>query len=179
LSDRIIELRIENARLKEQVQDLENKILSLVGILNLESSEGADGKKIMNDRVLELITKSSSQLNIVSPKIDKFYANELKRAVKRGIPVLIIMNDRGSIPNEYHEFYDDLKSVSGITIVNNPNVRYLLVFNSEYAIYSGGSLVKDELEKSILIISTVKESAKLRKIAEIFSMMLPSFMRPK
>lgn len=179
MSDRIIELRIENTRLKEQVQDLENKILSLVGILNLEASEGADGKKIMNNRLLELISKSSSQLNIVSPKIDKFYATELKRVVKRGIPVLIIMNDRGSIPNEYKEFYDDLKSVSGITIVNNPNVRYLLVFNSEYAIYSGGSLVKDELEKSVLIISTVKESAKLRKIAEIFSMMLPSFMRPK
>ena len=179
MSDRIIELRIENARLKEQVQDLENKILSLVGILNLEASEGADGKKIMNDRLLELITNSSSQLNIVSPKIDKFYANELIRVVKRGIPVLIIMNDRGSIPNEYQEFYDDLKSVSGITIVNNPNVRYLLVFNSEYAIYSGGSLIKDELERSVLIISTVKESAKLRKIAEIFSMMLPSFMRPK
>ena len=177
MSERIIELRIENTRLKEQVQDLENKVLSLVGMINLESSEGSDGKKIINDRLLDLIINTSTQLNIVSPKIDRFYANELKRVVNKGIPVLIIMNDRGNIPKEFQEVYDDLKQVSGISIINNPNVRYLLIFNSEYAIYSGGSLTKEELEKSVLIVSTVKESAKLRKIAEIFSTMLPSFMR--
>ncbi len=179
MSERIIELRVENTRLKEQVQDLENKVLSLVGMINLESSEGVDGKKIINDRLLRLITTTSSQLNIVAPRIDLFYANELKRVVKKGIPVLIIMNDRGNIPKEFQEVYDELKLVSGISIVSNPNVRYLLVFNSEEAIYSGGSLVKEELEKSILIVTTVRESAKLRKIAEIFTMMLPSFMRSK
>jgi hypothetical protein len=179
LTERIIELRVENARLKEQVQDLENKVLSLVGMINLESSEGVEGKKVINDRLLQLITNTSSQLNIVSPIIDKFYANELKRVIQKGFPILIIMNDRGNIPKEYQEVYDDLKLVSGISIVNNPNVKYLLVFNSKEAIYSGGSLVKGELEKSILIVTTVRESAKLRKIAEIFSMMLPSFMRPK
>jgi hypothetical protein len=179
LSERIIELRVENARLKEQVQNLEKKLLSLVGMINLESSEGVDGKKIANTRLLQLIATTSSQLNIVTPKIDNFYANELKGVVKKGFPVLIVMNDRGNIPKEFQDVYDDLKSVSGISIINNPNIRYLLIFNSEQAIYSGGSLVKEELEKSVLIITNVKETSKLRKIAEIFSMMLPSFMRQK
>ncbi|MBY9013992.1 MAG: hypothetical protein KGD70_16615, partial [Candidatus Lokiarchaeota archaeon] len=93
------------------------------------------------------------------------------------IPILIITNDRGNIPKIYQEIYDDLKQTSGISIINNPNVRYLLVFNAEEGIYSGGSLDKEELEKSILITTHIKESAKLRKIAEIFSLMLPSFMR--
>ena len=178
-SDRITELRIENDRLKKQVQNLETKVLSLVGMINVDSSGGPGGKNIINERLINLITNTTTQINIVSPKIDRFYANELKRLAQRGIAVLIITNDRGGIPKEFQAVYDDLKTISGISIVNNPNVRYLLVFNSEEALYSGGALVKEELEISILIATAIKEAAKLRKIAEIFSMMLPSFMRPK
>jgi hypothetical protein len=179
LSDRIIELRRENFRLKNEVQNLENKILSLVGMVNLKSSGGSEGKNILNELLINLIISTKQQLNIVSPKIDRFYAIELKKLTQKGIPILIITNDRGGIPKDFQEIYDDLKATSGVSIINNPNVRYLLVFNSEEAIYSGGSLVKEELEKSILIITSIREAAKLRKIAEIFSLMLPSFMRGK
>ena len=179
MSDRIIELRVENNRLKNEVQNLENKVLSLVGMISLEPSGGPERKNVLNEHLINLITSTSIQLNIVSPKIDKFYSIELKKLTEKGIPILIITNDRGSIPKIYQEIYDDLKKTSGISIINNPNVRYLLVFNAEEGIYSGGSLDKEELEKSILIITRIKESAKLRKIAEIFSLMLPSFMRSK
>ncbi|MCK4381766.1 MAG: hypothetical protein KAW66_00600 [Candidatus Lokiarchaeota archaeon] len=179
MSDRIIELRRENFRLKNEVQNLENKILSLVGMVNLKSSGGSEGKKILNELLINLIISTKQQLSIVSPKIDRFYANELKKLTQKGIPILIITNDRGGIPKDFQKVYDDLKATSGVNIINNPNVRYLLVFNSEEGIYSGGSLVKEELEKSILIITSIREAAKLRKIAEIFSLMLPSFMRGK
>lgn len=179
MSDRIIELRRENSRLKNEVQNLENKILSLVGMVNLKSSGGSEGKNILNELLINLIISTKQQLSIVSPKIDRFYANELKKLTQKGIPILIITNDRGGIPKDFQEVYDDLKATSGVNIINNPNVRYLLVFNSEEGIYSGGSLVKEELEKSILIITSIREAAKLRKIAEIFSLMLPSFMRGK
>ncbi|NVM46901.1 MAG: hypothetical protein HWN79_18495 [Candidatus Lokiarchaeota archaeon] len=179
MSDRIIELRTENSRLKKEVQNLENKILSLVGMISLKSSGGSEGKNILNEQLINLITSTKQQLNVVSPKIDRFYANELKKLTQKGIPILIITNDRGGIPKEFQEVYDNLKAISGVKIINNPNVRYLLVFNSEEAIYSGGALVKEELEKSILIITSIREAAKLRKIASIFSMMLPSFMRGK
>jgi len=179
LSDRIIELRTENSRLKNEVQNLENKILSLVGMINLKSSGGSEGKNVLNEQLINLVISTKQQLNIVSPKIDRFYANEIKKLTQKGIPILIITNDRGGIPKEFQEVYDDLKAISGVNIINNPNVRYLLVFNSEEALYSGGSLVKEELEKSILIVTSIREAAKLRKIAEIFSLMLPSFMRGK
>lgn len=179
MSDRIIELRRENSRLKNEVQNLENKILSLVGMVNLKSSGGSEGKNILNELLINLIISTKQQLSIVSPKIDRFYANELQKLTQKGIPILIITNDRGGIPKDFQEVYDDLKATSGVNIINNPNVRYLLVFNSEEGIYSGGSLVKEELEKSILIITSIREAAKLRKIAEIFSLMLPSFMRGK
>lgn len=179
MSDRIIELREENTKLKKEVQNLESKILSLVGMINLNSSGGLEGKNILNEQLINLIISTNQRLNLVSPKIDRFYANELKKLTKKGIPVLIITNDRGGIPKEYQEVYDDLKATSGVSIINNPNVRYLLAFNSEEALYSGGSLVKEELEKSILIVTSIREAAKLRKITEIFNLMLPSFMREK
>ena len=177
MSDRIIELRVENTRLKNEVQNLENKVLGLVGMISLEPSGGSERKNVLNEHLINLITSTSKQLNIVSPKIDRFYSIELKKLTQKGIPILIITNDRGNIPQKYQEIYDDLKQTSGISIINNPNVRYLLVFNAGEAIYSGSSLDKEELEKSVLIITRIKESAKLRKIAEIFSLMLPSFMR--
>lgn len=179
MSDRVIELRTENSRLKKEVQNLENKIISLVGMISLNSSGGPEGKSILNDQLINLIISTKQQLNIVSPKIDRFYANEIKKLPKKGIPILIITNDRGGIPKDFQEIYDDLKATSGIKIINNPNVRYLLVFNMEEALYSGGSLVKEELEKSILIVTSIREATKLRKIVEIFNLMLPSFMRGK
>ncbi|MFX1276416.1 MAG: hypothetical protein ACFFBP_22645 [Promethearchaeota archaeon] len=178
MSDRIIELRLENRRLKEQVQKLEDRILTLVGAINIQSSGVFEGKKtILNDLLIELIGQTEEQLNIVSPKIDQFYSTELKRIASKGIPVLIITNDRGGMPPEYQQYYDEIKSNPGIKVVNNPNVRYMLVFNTKRGIYAGGSLDRKELERSILIATTVESKSKLKKISEIFSLMLPSFMR--
>ena len=70
--NRLIELRIENQNLKKQVQDLESKVLTLVGMVNLVSSGGLDKKYIINDELIEFINSTNTQLNIVSPKIDRF-----------------------------------------------------------------------------------------------------------
>jgi len=151
--------------------------MTLVGMVNIESSGGVDKRNVLNDMLINLINTTQDQLNVVTPRIDNFYANELKRVVERGIPVLLITDDRGDIPKNYIPIYDDLKLTQGISVINNPNVKYLLVFNTEQAIYAGGSLDKEELSKSILIVTKIQEKTKLRMIAEIFSLMLPTFMR--
>ncbi|TXT60620.1 MAG: hypothetical protein BAJALOKI2v1_90034 [Promethearchaeota archaeon] len=177
MSERLDELRLENKRLKDQVQNLEGKILSLVGNIEIKSSGGPNTKNLVNDRLLNLINSTTDQLNILAPKIDRFYTTELKKLAESGVAVLIITKDRGSIPEEYQQYYDELKKTDGISIVNNPRVKFLLVFNTDEAVYSGGTLDKDELEESILIVTIIKEQSKLRKVTEIFSLLLPSFMR--
>ena len=177
MSDRLLELRVENKRLKEQITNLENKIMSLVGMFSIESSGGQEKKNVLSDLLLNLINSTKDQLNIVTPRVDNFYAKELKRVVERGIPVLMITNDRSDIPKKYIPIYDDLKNTQGISVINNPNVKFLLAFNTEQAIYTGGSLDKEELSKSILIVTKIQEKSKLRMIAEIFTLMLPTFMR--
>jgi len=176
-TDRLLELRIENKKLKQQIASLEEKIMSLVGMVKIESSGGVDKKNVLNDLLINLINSTNDQLNIVTPRIDEFYAKELIRAVERGIPVLLITNDRSEIPKNYIPIYDNLKITQGINVINNPNVKYLLAFNTKQAIYAGGSLDKEELSRSILITTTIKEKTKLKLIAEIFSLMLPTFMR--
>jgi hypothetical protein len=176
--DRIQELRIENKKLKQQVEDFEKRVMSLVGNIVIESSGEGEYKEFLNDALLDLIHTTSDQLNIVTPKIDSFYATELKLVANRGVPVLLITRDRHLITDkEAKKIYDDIKGTAGISIINNPNVRYLLVFNTEKAIYSGGSMDKEEISQSVLIATIIKETTSLRKIAEIFSSMLPSFMR--
>ena len=174
---RIIELRVENKKLKQEIASLENKIISLVGMFDIESSGGQDKRNVLNDQLMNLIGSTKEQLNIVTPKIDEFYSRELKKLTQKGIPVLLITNDRADLPKSYRSIYDDLKVSDGISIINNPNVRFLLLFNTDQAVYSGGSLDKEELAKSILVITTIQEKSKLRKVAEIFSLMLPTFMR--
>jgi nitrogen regulatory protein PII-like uncharacterized protein len=177
MSERLDELRLENKRLKDQVQNLEGKILSLVGNIEIKSSGGPNTKNLINDKLLNLMNSTTDQLNILTPKIDRFYTTELKNLARDGVAVLIITKDRGSIPTKYQEYYDDLKKTDGISIVNNPRVNYLLAFNTEEAVYSGGSLDKDLLESSVLIVTVIREQSKLKKITEIFSLLLPSFMR--
>ncbi|MBD3194390.1 MAG: hypothetical protein GF317_04995 [Candidatus Lokiarchaeota archaeon] len=177
MSDRLVELRVENLRLKKQVENLEAKILNLVGNIEINSTGGPDSQNLINNEILGIISKTTDQINVLTPKVDKFYANELIKLSQQGIAVLIITNDRSNIPDDFKEYFDQLKAAAGINVVTNPKVKYLLLFNTEEALYSGGSLVRKELEESILIVTKIKESSKLRKITEIFSLLLPSFMR--
>jgi hypothetical protein len=149
----------------------------LVGNIEIESSGEANNREYLNNKLIEFINSSNEQLNIVSPKIDEYYMNELIKMATKGIPILIITVDRSSMTKPNQKIYDQLSSTQGISVINNPNVRYLLLFNTDLAIYSGGSLDRDDLSKSVLIVTIIKERQKLRKIAEIFSAMLPSFMR--
>jgi len=170
---------MENRRLKQQIEDFEKRVLSLVGNIVIESSGGTEGqdKELLNEKLVEIIQTTNDQLNNVSPTIDEFYAIELKKAAQRGIPILLITRERHLLDKTLKKIYDDIKNTSGINLINNPNVTYLLMFNTELAIYSGGSLDKNELSRSVIIITTIKEDAKIRKIAAIFNTMLPSFMR--
>lgn len=101
----------------------------------------------------------------------------MKKIAQNGIPILVLTTDRRLMSKPYQKIYDELTNTPGISVINNPNVKYLLVFNSDRAIYSGGALDREELSNSVLIVTIIKEKQKLRKIAEIFSAMLPSFMR--
>jgi hypothetical protein len=173
MSERIRELRIENQKLKKNVEELETKILSLVGNIEIEISQ----KGRLNKDILELFTNTEQKLSILAQYIDRFYTNELKRLSEKGIKVMVVMHDRGLIPKKYKSFYDELKSASNIQTVTNPNIKCLIIFNEKKGIYSGGTLAKSILDNSILVETKINETSKLSKIKQIYNLFLPSFMR--
>ena len=101
MSDRLLELRVENKRLKQEIASLESKILTLVGMFNIESSGTQENKNALNDQLLNLISSTKDQINIVTPKVDEFYAGELKKLAQKGIPVLLIINDRANLSKTF------------------------------------------------------------------------------
>ena len=175
--DRINELRLENRRLKQQIEDYENRVLALVGNTIIEASGEGETKELLNEKIIDFIRTSVDQINIVAPRIDAFYSTEIRKAAERGLPVLLITRDRHLWEKKQKILYDELNSTNGINVINNPHVNYLLLYNSEIAMYSGGDLDKEVLSNSVLIITSIKEAAKINKIADIFTAMLPSFMR--
>ena len=175
--DRLIELRVENRRLKQEVENLENKILSLVGNVEIEVSGDPKNNNLINDDVINLLATTNDQLNILTPKIDRFYTNELKNLVNKGFEIRLVTLERSSMSSEFLEYYDELKNERKIKIINNPNVDFLLIFNEKEAIYTQGSLDKKELQESILIETKVRSITTLETIREYFNLFLPSFMR--
>ncbi|TFF85143.1 MAG: hypothetical protein EU518_01660 [Promethearchaeota archaeon] len=175
--DRLIELRVDNRRLKQEVENLENKILTLVGNVEIEISGGPNNNNLINDDIINLLGSTNNQLNILSSKIDRFYTNELKNLVNKGFEIRVVTFERSNIPSEFLEYYDELKNERKIKVINNPNVNCLLVFNEKEAIYTQGSLDKKELQESILIQTKVKSITTLETIREFFNLFLPSFMR--
>ncbi|MFO7797600.1 MAG: hypothetical protein ACQERB_02365 [Promethearchaeati archaeon] len=175
--DRLIELRVENRRLKQEVENLENKILTLVGNVEIGISGGPNNNNLINDEIINLIGSTNHQLNILSPKIDRFYTNELMNLANKGLEIRVVTLERSNIPSEFLEYYDELKNERNIKVINNPNVASLLLFNEKEAIFTQGSLDKKELQESMLIETKVKSMTTLETIREYYNLFLPSFMR--
>ena len=60
---RILELRIENKKLKQEITALENKILTLVGMFSIESSGGQEKANKLNNQLLKLIRSPKARIN--------------------------------------------------------------------------------------------------------------------
>ena len=169
-------IKAENIKLKRKVEELENRLLSLVGTIKIFTG-GMPGKEHeMNNHIAEIIT-NAAEIKIVSPYITKEYAMILEDRAKNGVKVQLILNDRRLWPEQYAQIYDKLKVIPGIDVINNPNVKFLLVWSPKSALFTSGPLSKESLMKTILIGTRVNEKGKINDILDIFNLMLPSFMR--
>jgi len=168
-------LRAENIKLRTKVEDLENRLLKLVGTIKIFTGGMPGNEHVMNNNIAEIIT-NATDIKIVAPYITNEYALILKDRARNGIKVQIVLNDRRLWP-EKHDIYDELKVTTGIDLVNNPNVKYLLVWSPKTALFTSGPLDKNSLMKTVLIGTLINEKGKINELRKIFELMLPSFMR--
>jgi hypothetical protein len=92
--------------------------------------------------------------------------------------------EKKEIKYNYAEIYDRLKSTHGIDLVNNPNVKFLMVVGNdaenspEHAVFSSGWLERRVLDKTVLLGTYIEQDRqKLKELLGIYNQLLPSFMR--
>ena len=153
-------------RLKKRIEELEDRLLNIVGAIKIFTG-GLPGKEHeMNNHIAEIIT-NASELKIVAPFVTEEYAMILEDRV----------NNKRLWPEEYATIYDKMKVTPRLQVINNPNVKFLLIWSPESALFTSGPLSKQSLMKTVLMGTRVNERGKIKDILHIFKSMLPSFMQ--
>jgi predicted transcriptional regulator len=169
-------LKAENIRLNKRIHTLEDKVLNLVGAIKIFMG-GMPGKEhLINNHIVEIITEAS-KIKIIAPYITEEYSLILEDRAKKGIEIMAIVNDRRFWPEKYRNIYDKLKVMKNLQIINNPNVKFLLIWCPETVLFTSGPLSKESLMKTVLIGTKITEKGKIDDVLKIFNSMLPSFMR--
>ncbi|MCP4761650.1 MAG: hypothetical protein GY870_07700 [archaeon] len=195
-------LKAENMKLKKQIEDLQNTVMRITGSIKIFPSGISGSGSNLNDKISEILSTASGNIRIITPKVGTEYERRLVDISKKGTKIQIIINDRrfltpdeerksafpvtfaknksptaGKTPINYAKIYDQLKTTSGIDLVNNPNVKFLLILTSNDAIFSAGWLERSVLDNTILLGAHIQDKKKIKEIEEIYSNLLPSFMR--
>jgi phosphatidylserine/phosphatidylglycerophosphate/cardiolipin synthase-like enzyme len=169
--------KAENIKLKEKITELENRLVNVAGTFKIFSSGMQNHEHEMNNQIANLIANAKTELKIVSPYISDEYVLLLQDRAKNKIKIQIILNDRRLWDQKLAKNYDTLKTTPGVDLVNNPNVKYTLIWTPEVALYTSGALDKNTLMKTVLIGTIVQEKVKLDELKGIIKEMLPTFMR--
>ena len=74
-------LRAENIKLRTKVEDLEDRLLKLVGTIKIFTGGMPGNEHIMNNNIAEIIT-NATDIKIVAPYITNEYALILKERRK-------------------------------------------------------------------------------------------------
>lgn len=168
--------KAENIRLKSRIEELETRLLDLVGAVKIFTGGLPGHEHEMNNHIAEIIT-NASELKIVAPYISEEYMMILQDRVNNGVNVQCVLNDRRLWPAQYQDIYDKLRVMNNLQLINNPNVKFLLIWSPETALFTSGPLSKKELMETVLIGTLVNEKGKIKDMLKIFKSMLPSFMQ--
>ncbi|TFG18667.1 MAG: hypothetical protein EU530_08615 [Promethearchaeota archaeon] len=184
-------LKGENIKLKTKLDELESTLTRIAGSVHIYSAGTSESKIDLYSEIVEVINSARDDIKVVTPKIGPDFANILIEKAKKGnVKIQVVINDRRILVEEsklakihkktdvnYEKIYDLLKVTPEVDLINNPNVKFLMVWTRKNVIFAGGWLEKSLLEKTILLGVHVKDVAKIEELSEIYKQLLPTFMR--
>ena len=183
-------LKGENIKLKKKLDDLEETLTRIAGSVYIFSAGTSESKIDLYTKIVEIINSARENIKVVTPRIGPEFAKVLMDKAKKGTKIQVVINDRRILVEEsklakshkksnvvYEKVYDLLKVTPEIDLVNNPNVKFLMIWTRKNVIFAGGWLEKDLLKKTILLGVHVKDIAKIEELSKIYKQLLPSFMR--
>ena len=184
-------LKGDNIKLKNKLDELETTLTRIAGSVYIFSAGTTESKVDLYSKIADVINSARENLKVVTPKIGPEFAKVLIEKAKKGkTKIQVVINDRRILVEEsklakshkktdvsYEKIYDLLKVTPEIDLINNPNVKFLMVWTRKNVIFAGGWLEKSLLEKTILLGVHVQDIAKIEELAEIYKQLLPTFMR--
>ena len=182
-------LKGENIKLKAKLDELESTLTRIAGSVYIFSAGTAESKVDLYAKIEEVINSARENLKVVTPKIGPEFAKVLIAKAKKGTNIQVVINDRRILVEEtklakaqkkdvnYEKTYDLLKVTPEIDLINNPNVKFLMVWTRKNVIFAGGWLEKALLKNTILLGVQVKDISKIEELSEIYKQLLPTFMR--
>jgi hypothetical protein len=182
-------LKGENIKLKAKLDELESTLTRIAGSVYIFSAGTAESKVDLYTKIEEVINSARESLKVVTPKIGPEFAEVLIAKAKKGTKIQVVINDRRILVEEsklakaqkknvnYEKTYDLLKVTPEIDLINNPNVKFLMVWTRKNVIFAGGWLEKALLKNTILLGVHVKDISKIEELSEIYKQLLPTFMR--
>lgn len=182
-------LKGENIKLKAKLDELESILTRIAGSVYIFSAGTTESKVDLYTKIEEVINSARENLKVVTPKIGPEFAKVLIAKAKKGTKIQVVINDRRILVEEtklakaqkkdvnYERTYDLLKVTPEIDLINNPNVRFLMVWTRKNVIFAGGWLEKALLKNTILLGVHVKDISKIEELSEIYKQLLPTFMR--
>ena len=183
-------LKGENIKLKNKLDKMEDTLTRIAGSVYIFSAGTSESKIDLFTKITDVINSARENLKVVTPKMGPEFANVLIAKAKKGTKIQVVINDRRILVEEsklakahkkskvsYEKVYDLLKVTPEIDLINNPNVRFLMVWTRKNVIFAGGWLEQSLLKKTILLGVHVKDIAKIEELSEIYKQLLPTFMR--
>jgi len=182
-------LKGENIRLKNKLDELENTLTRIAGAVHIFTTGSSESKIDLYTKITDVINSAREDIKVVTPKIGPEFAKVLIEKAKKGNKIQVVINDRRILVEQtklakaqkkninYEKTYDLLKVTPEIDLINNPNVRFLMVWTRKNVIFAGGWLEKALLKNTILLGVHVKDISKIEELLEIYRELLPSFMR--
>ncbi len=167
--------KIENVKLKQKIQELEDRVVNVVGLY----------KAIMpaeiNTYIETLISSPGNEEKIVAKEVDPFYADLIIKAAQAGKKTRVVTSERPKEkirnPPPNLQAYEKLKNTPGIDVIETHGLTQFLIILPNKAFFSAGPLTRDNFARNNQLGFEISERGLLQQVQEVFGGYLPSFMR--
>ncbi len=167
--------KIENVKLKQKIQELEDRIVNVVGLF----------KAIMpaeiNSYIESLISSPGTEMKIVAKEVDPNYADFIIKTSQTGKKTRIVTSERPKEkiknPPPNLQAYEKLKNTPGIDVIEVHGLTQLLIILPNKVFFSAGPLTRENFANKNQLGFEIAERGLLQQVQEVFAGYLPSFMR--
>lgn len=181
LSKMVQDLTKQNKLLKNKINELEDKMLSIHSITKFFLNRPPT-TIVTFDEIKNFINSSKRELHIVTPTIDSNFVDLLILAVRsNNISIQVITNERSQIRSDRPDLFqgfDRLQLYSAINHIFNSNTQLTIMLqDGKNILLSSTYLSEKDLKDKFNFIIISSEDNTFQNFKKLYEEQLPAFLR--